>query len=70
MNRAQLQQNLKIATGLEKPENGRTIREVLADLDGLSRDATVSRDLAHYLSRRSYLKALEWLEHPDMPHKP
>lgn len=70
MNREQLHRNLKIATGLENPENGMTIREVLADLDALSRDESLPRDLAHYLSRRSYVKALEWLAHPDMPHKP
>lgn len=61
--------NLEIVTGSEKPESAVRIREALAWLDQLARDETLPGDLAHYLSRRSYVKALEWLDHPDMPHR-
>jgi len=43
--------------------------EALRRLDRIASEESLPRDLAHYLSRRSYVKALEWLDHPDMPHE-
>lgn len=60
---------LKIVTGLEKPPADLPIREALARLDAIVADEALPKDLAHYLSRRSYVKALECLDNPDMPHK-
>lgn len=70
MNHELLRTNLKIATGAQRPENGATIRETLALLDQFARDEAMPGDLAHYLSRRSYVKALDWLDQADMPHRP
>ena len=69
MNLEEIRQNLKIVTGAEKPPEGLKIRDALARLDAISKDEELPGDLAHYLSRRSYMKALEWLDNPNMPHK-
>lgn len=60
---------LKIATGAEPPREPMTMREALSQLDAIAEKEKLPRDLAHYLSRRSYMKALEWLDDPDMPHE-
>ena len=60
---------LKIATGAKPPAEGLTVREALSRLDALSKDESLPADLLHYLSRRSYVKALEYLDNPDMPHR-
>ncbi|PXA04449.1 hypothetical protein DDZ13_07935 [Coraliomargarita sinensis] len=69
MNKDQIRQFLKVATGAEPPQDGLSIRKALAGLDAIAKEEALPRDLAHYLSRRSYMKALEWLENPDMPHE-
>lgn len=69
MNYEEIRQNLQIVTGGQKPPEGTTIQEALRRLDEIAKLAELPRDLAHYLSRRSYVKALEWLDNPDMPHK-
>jgi hypothetical protein len=58
-----------VVTGAKRPQEGLSIREALERLDRIAADKTLPGDLAHYLSRRSYLKALEWLDHPDMTHQ-
>lgn len=45
------------------------MREVLARLDAASKDPGLPERLEHYLSKRSYVKALEWLDNPDLPHQ-
>lgn len=60
--------HLKIVTGIEEPPADLPIREALARLDAMAADESLPNDLAHYLSRRSYVKALECLDNPDMPH--
>lgn len=65
----QIRTLLKVATGAAPPREDLTIPKALSQLDAISREETLPRDLAHYLSRRSYMKALEWLENPDMPHE-
>lgn len=69
MNLEEIALNLKIATGAERLPEGSRIQDALQRLDAISKDETLPKDLAHYLSRRSYVKALEWLDHPDMPHE-
>jgi len=44
--------------------------EVLARLDQASKEAGLPDRLVHYLSKRSYVKALEWLDAPETPHRP
>jgi hypothetical protein len=43
--------------------------QLLARLDAAQQAALPER-LQHYLSRRSYVKALQWLDNPDLPHHP
>jgi len=69
MNKEELRLSLQVATGAESPREGLSIGEALRQLDAISKEASVPGDLAHYLSRRSYVKALEWLDNPDMSHK-
>ena len=69
MNKEQIRLDLQIATGAVKPAAGDTMAAALARLDALAREADLPGDLVHYLSRRSYLKALAWLDNPDQPHR-
>jgi len=69
MKKEEIRQFLKIATGAEAPGEGLSMAEALRRLDVIAKEASLPRDLSHYLSRRSYVKALEWLEDPDMPHE-
>jgi hypothetical protein len=69
MEKDEIRTFLQVATGAEPPREGLTIQEALSRLDAISRDESLPGDLAHYLSRRSYVKALEWLDNPDMPHR-
>lgn len=38
--------------------------------DYCKQDAGIHPRLKHYLQQRSYAKALDWLDNPDMPHQP
>jgi hypothetical protein len=69
MDTDQIRYNLKVATGAEKPQEGLAIEDALRRLDTMAKEANLPGDLAHYLSRRSYVKALEWLDNPDMSHR-
>lgn len=64
-----IRKNLLWVTGREKLPEGETMRDVLGRLDGFVNEENLPERLAHYLSRRSYVKALEWLDDPDMPHR-
>ena len=70
MNLTELHTYLKIATGAQAPSEHMTIRDALKHLDAIAAEPDLPKDLAHYLSRRSYVKALEWLDNPDMLHYP
>lgn len=43
--------------------------QVLAFLDAFAAQPGVPSRLQHYLKQRSYLKALNWLDHPEAPHQ-
>ncbi len=43
--------------------------QVLARLDEVAGEAGLPDRLVHYLSKRSYVKALEWLDNPETPHR-
>lgn len=45
------------------------MRDVLARLDGFAAQPDLPERLEHYVSKRSYVKALEWLDNPDTPHR-
>lgn len=46
-----------------------TMMDVMARLDAVAMSTETPDRLKHYLERRSYLKALEYLDDPDMPHR-
>jgi hypothetical protein len=69
MRSKELRSHLGWATGQNKLPEGQSLVEVLAWLDGFAADRELPEPLAHYLSRRSYVKALEWLDDPDTPHR-
>ncbi|MFT4902102.1 MAG: hypothetical protein ACI81V_001387 [Lentimonas sp.] len=48
---------------------GESMVHVLARLDAFAAQADVPSMLLHYLTRRSYIKALDWLDHPEAPHQ-
>ena len=69
MDMEQLQSDLELITGQRKLEGGDTMLQVLGRLD-LNTNAThVPARLKHYLSQRSYVKALAWLKDPSIPHQ-
>ena len=65
----ELRKNLLWVTGQETPPEGHTIKDVLVELDRFVKEGALPERLAHYLGRRSYVKALEWLDDPDRPHQ-
>lgn len=48
---------------------GLTLLDVMARLDKVAQSAQTPDRLKHYLERRSYLKALEYLINPETPHR-
>ena len=48
---------------------GETILDVLRRVDQLGADLKLDAKLQHYLERRSYQKALDWLADPQQPHQ-
>ena len=52
----------------ERPE-GVAMVDVLTRLDEVARRPDLPERLEHYLSKRSYVKALEWLDDPELPHR-
>lgn len=49
---------------------GETLSEVLGRLDGHAASGELPGRLEHYLQKRSYQKALAWLDEPEAPHHP
>lgn len=68
MNEAILRDNLEYITQQKSLPPGLTIKDVLSSLDAASKEPDLPERLEHYLSKRSYVKALEWIDNPDLPH--
>ena len=64
-----LRENLERVIGRRNLAEGETIRISLSRLDEIAAQEDLPERLVHYLSRRSYVKALEWLDNPDIPHQ-
>lgn len=69
MNRTILKENLEYITQRKPLPEGLALKDVLARLDAVSKEPDLPERLEHYLTKRSYVKALEWLENPDLPHQ-
>lgn len=61
--------DLRIITQQQKPAEGESLAAVLKRLDEVARQPDLPSQLEHYLSKRSYVKALAWLDNPEMPHE-
>ncbi len=70
MDRDRLKLDLEYITQTRELPEGETLRTVLARLDGDAQAPGLHDRLEHYLSQRSYAKALTWLDNPDSPHHP
>ena len=64
-----LRKDLEFVTQKRVLEVGDSLVEVLKRLDDAQHTDLPDR-LQHFLSQRSYTKALLWLDNPDMPHHP
>lgn len=70
MEMERLQVDLEYVTASRALPEGEALSEALRRLDARAAEPELPERLAHYLSKRSYAKALAWLENPDMPHHP
>jgi hypothetical protein len=70
MDRDRLKLDLEYITQTRELPEGETLRTVLARLDADAQTPGLHDRLEHYLSKRSYAKALTWLDNPDSPHHP
>jgi len=61
--------DLQYVTGQRALPSNSTLGTILKRLDAYSEERELSPQFLHYLSRRSYVKALHWLDHPDSPHE-
>jgi len=69
MNYDCLRKDLEFVTKKRVLEVGDSLVEVLERLDEAQHTDLPDR-MQHFLSQRSYTKALIWLDNPDMPHHP
>jgi len=70
MDQEQLRMDLEYITQVRDVPEGESLQSVLARLDACAQTAGLQDQLVHYLTKRSYAKALVWLDHPDSPHHP
>jgi hypothetical protein len=64
----QLKSDLECITGKRTIVATETAALVLARLDEMAKSVDTPERLQHYLSKRSYIKALAWIEDPSTPH--
>ena len=70
MNWRILKENLEYITQQKTLPEEESLANVLARLDAMAKEPDLPERLQHYLSKRSYVKALEWMDNPDLPHRP
>jgi len=68
MTMEQLKSDLECIIGKRTIESTETMAQVLARLDEMAKSVDAPERLKHYLSKRSYVKALAWIEDPSTPH--
>jgi len=64
MDQEQLRMDLEYITQVRDLPEGESLRTVLARLDTCAQTAGLQDRLEHYLTKRSYAKALVWLSIP------
>lgn len=64
-----LRSDIELVTAQKPLPEGVTLLDVMARLDAVSKSEQIPAPLKHYLERRSYLKALEYLQDPETPHR-
>ncbi len=69
MDKELLRLDLERITQKRALKEGESLVDVLKRLDELARTSAIPDRLEHYLSKRSYEKALAWLDDPDQPHQ-
>ncbi|MFQ3225782.1 MAG: hypothetical protein ACI8Z5_002046 [Lentimonas sp.] len=69
MDQDRLKLDLEYITLARTLPEGESLRTVLARLDACAKTPGLPDRLLHYLTKRSYAKALNWLDNPDMPHR-
>ena len=70
MDQDTLRLDLEYITKVRPLPVNESFAQVLGRVDGVARQADLPGRLQHYLSQRSYVKALVWLDNPDSPHHP
>ena len=70
MDEERLKLDLEYITQVRDLPEGESLRTVLARLDACAQTPNLHDRLQHYLTKRSYAKALVWLDNPDSPHHP
>tara|TARA_B110000285_G_scaffold148890_1_gene166209 strand:+ start:1414 stop:1668 length:255 start_codon:yes stop_codon:yes gene_type:complete len=70
MDHDQLRMDLEYITQVRDLPAEESLRSVLARLDACAQTPGLHDRLEHYLTKRSYAKALVWLDNPDSPHHP
>lgn len=63
-----LKRDLEVIVQKRTLEKGESLKNVLMRLDAFANDKELPERLLHYLQKRSYVKALAWLDNPDLPH--
>lgn len=61
--------NLQCVVGQSEVPEGKTLVDVLGELDEARQSSGLPAQFVHYLERRSYQKALAWLDNPEMKHE-
>ncbi|TVP79398.1 MAG: hypothetical protein EA353_06165 [Puniceicoccaceae bacterium] len=64
-----LKTDLELVTGQRPIGAEATMLQVMARLDAIAASPETPDRLKHYLGRRSYVKALQYLEDPGAPHR-
>jgi hypothetical protein len=64
-----LKMDLERVAGMRAMDTTEVMADVLKRLDAYARELQTPERLKHYLSRRSYVKALEWIEDPSLSHR-
>lgn len=69
MENEKLKLDLESVTASGAAPQGETFLQVINRLDTIAKSAQTPERLRHYLERRSYVKALEYLDDPGKPHR-